>query len=148
MEKTKEPNWLLEEERGHYARSCVSFEELPVWQDARLLVRHIYELTGQPTFARDRSFNDQIRRAAISVMNNIAEDYERGSEVELTRFLFIAKGSCGEVRSMLYAARDLNLTTPEATAEIYQLCLSLSRQLAGFIRHLEAKRTKTSRATG
>ena len=147
MEKSSHPSRLLEE-RVASARSYTSLEDIPVWRDARQLVQSVYELTKQAAFVRDRSFCDQIRRAALSVMNNIAEGYERGSEVELARYLYIAKGSCGEVRSMLYAAQDLKMTTPDATTEIYSLCLSGSRQLAGFIRHLEAKRAKTSRAHG
>lgn len=147
-EKTAEQNWLIEEDGGKFTRSFVSFENVPVWQDSRLLVQSIYELSRQPGFARDRSFCDQFRTAALSVMNNIAEGYERGSEAELIRFLYIAKGSCGEVRSMLYAARDLKMLTEDVTLQTHQLCLSVSRQLAGFIRHLEAKRTNTSLTLG
>ena len=144
--KTDELSWLLEEDSGKSPRSFVSFENVPVWKDSRLLVRRSYELSRQPGLASDRSFCDQFRRAALSVMNNIAEGYERGSEAELNRFLYIAKGSCGEVRSMLYAAQDLKMLSNDDKAEVHELCLSLSRQLAGFIRHLEAKRANISRA--
>ncbi len=146
--KTEELNWLLQEGSEQLTRSFVSFENLPVWQDARRLVVAIYELTKAAPCAKDRPLTDQIRRAALSVMNNIAEGYERGSEVELSRFLYIAKGSCGEVRSILYAIEDLKLSTPEILRERQILCLSISRQLGGFIRHLEDRRTKTARTHG
>ena len=81
------------------------FEEFKIWQDARELVGEIYAFTGG---VRDYGFNDQIQRAAVSVMNNIAEGAEAGSVSMFKRFLLIAKGSCGEVRSMLYIASDLN----------------------------------------
>ncbi len=87
MEKSNHLSHLVKEERGPTARSYVSFEDMPVWQDARRLVQRVYELTKQAAFVRDRSFSDQMRRAALSVMNNIAEGYERGSEIELARYL-------------------------------------------------------------
>lgn len=80
------------------------FEELRVWSDARCLVRDIYALT-EPI--KDWSFKDQLRRAAVSVMNNIAEGSESGSDANFIKFLNISKGSCGEVRSMLYLIEDL-----------------------------------------
>lgn len=85
-----------------------SFEELWIWQQARALVRQVYSdfCAGTPG-GRDFGFRDQIQRAAISIMNNIAEGFERESDAEFARFLEIAKGSCGEVRSMYYAAEDL-----------------------------------------
>ena len=80
------------------------FEELRVWKDARILVKNVYTLT-EPL--KDWGFKDQIRRAAVSVMNNIAEGSEAGSDANFTKFLNIAKGSCGEVRSMLYLLDDI-----------------------------------------
>ncbi len=80
------------------------FEELRVWQDSRRLVGDIYALT-EPI--KDWGFKDQIRRASVSVMNNIAEGSESGSDSNFVKFLNIAKGSCGEVRSMLYLMEDL-----------------------------------------
>ena len=77
------------------------FEELPVWQDAIELAVKIYELTGRPAFNRQYSLRDQLERAGVSVSNNIAEGFERGTTPELLTFLYIARGSCGEVRSML-----------------------------------------------
>ncbi|PSQ92571.1 MAG: four helix bundle protein, partial [Bacteroidetes bacterium SW_4_67_19] len=78
------------------------FEDIESWQKARRLARRIYELTGNGDFARDFGLRDQIRRAAVSIMSNIAEGFERGSRREFARFLDIAKASAGEVRSPLY----------------------------------------------
>ena len=93
------------------------FEELWIWQQARILVREIYSDFGPGTPAeRDFGFRDQIQRAGVSVMNNIAEGFERGTDPNFARYLDIARGSCGEVRSMYYAAEDLTYVTP-STAE-------------------------------
>jgi four helix bundle protein len=77
------------------------FEELPVWKDAIELAVQIYDLTSRPTFKSRYSLRDQLERAAVSVSNNIAEGFERGTTQELLTFLYIARGSGGEVRSML-----------------------------------------------
>ena len=84
------------------------FEDLRVWQEARRLVGRIYSAFGDATPAgRDFGFRDQVRRASVSVMSNIAEGFERCSEVEFARFLDIAEGSSGEVRSLLCVAKHL-----------------------------------------
>lgn len=83
-----------------------SFEQLEVWQLSRELARHIYALTKTPPLARDFGLRDQIRRAATSIMFNIAEGFERGGDKEFLQFLSLAKGSCGEVRAQLYVASD------------------------------------------
>lgn len=77
------------------------FEDLPVWQEAIRLAERVYALTEDGAFARQRSLQDQLERAAVSVSNNIAEGFERGTTAELLAFLYIARGSAGEVRSML-----------------------------------------------
>ena len=77
------------------------FEQLPVWQAAIKLGQEIYAFTSKPAFRRQRSLRDQIERAAVSISNNIAEGFERGTTQELLTFLYIARGSAGEVRSML-----------------------------------------------
>ena len=82
------------------------FEELIAWQKARVLTREIYEVTEHGSFARDYGLKDQIRRAAVSIMSNIAEGFERGRPSEFHQFLSIAKGSCAELRSQLYIALD------------------------------------------
>lgn len=83
-----------------------NFEDLQIWQESRIFIKEIYTSFSQ---IKDFGFRDQIQRASVSVMNNIAEGFERDSDKEFARFLFIAKASCGEVRSMLYLACDLEL---------------------------------------
>ena len=77
------------------------FEDLEAWQLSRELTNQIYTITKRESICRDFSFVDQIRKAAISIMNNIAEGFERGSNKDFVKFLFIARGSAGEVRSLL-----------------------------------------------
>jgi len=82
------------------------FEDIPVWQHARELVKAIYRVARSGEFSRDRGLVDQIRRAAVSITSNIAEGHERGTTTDLILFLYYAKGSAGEVRSQLYNAED------------------------------------------
>lgn len=83
------------------------FEDLPVWRSAKDLALNVYQITKNQRFRRDYSLADQIRRASIYVPSNIAEGFERGSRKELIEFLYIAKGSIGEVRSQLQVCREL-----------------------------------------
>jgi four helix bundle protein len=83
-----------------------SFQDLIAWQKARPLTARIYQVTTEGAFARDFGLKDQIRRAAVSVMSNIAEGFERGRPSEFHQFLSIAKGSCAELRSQLFVALD------------------------------------------
>src|SRR6266567_7748197 len=83
------------------------FEDFIAWQKARKLTRQIYKATNLPAFSRDFGLKDQIRRAAVSIMSNIAEGFERGRPSEFHQFLSIAKGSCAELRSQLYVALDV-----------------------------------------
>ena len=84
----------------------IRFEDLVAWQKGRELARNIYAVTTAENFGRDYGLKDQIRRAAVSVMSNIAEGFERAGKAEFHQFLVIAKGSCAEVRSQLYVALD------------------------------------------
>ena len=86
-----------------------NFEDLEIWKDARVLTRAIYQLTRDVKFAKDFALRDQIRRAAISVMSNIAEGFERGGNQEFIQFLFIAKASCGAKRAHNYTWPWTNL---------------------------------------
>jgi four helix bundle protein len=83
-----------------------NFEELAIWKEARRLTQIIYQLTKTDKFSRDFALRDQIRRAAVSIMSNIAEGFERGGNQEFLQFLYVAKASCGEVRSQLYVGLD------------------------------------------
>jgi four helix bundle protein len=83
-----------------------NFEDLNVWKQARQLTQEVYRLTKTEKFLKDFGLRDQIRQAAISIMSNIAEGFERGGNQEFIQFLYVAKASCGEVRSQLYVALD------------------------------------------
>ena len=93
------------------------FEDLWIWQRARELVKEIYNDFRTGPCSKDYGFRDQIQKAGVSIMNNIAEGFERHTDSEFARFLDIAKGSCGEVRSMYYTAEDLGYINSE-TADI------------------------------
>ena len=109
------------------------FEDIIAWQKAKNLTLILYRIFKN---SRDFAFRDQILRASVSIMNNIAEGFERKGDKELSKFLYIAKGSCGEVRSMLYLAKELNYVTTENFNRIYNLSLEISRILSGFIKTL------------
>jgi four helix bundle protein len=85
-----------------------NFADLEIWQAARDLTKGIYTITKFAQFSKDFGLRDQMQRAAVSIMSNIAEGFERGGNQEFVQFLYIAKGACGEVRSQLYAALDQN----------------------------------------
>lgn len=109
------------------------FEDIIAWQKARKLSLEIY-LTFKSN--KDFSFRDQIQRAAVSIMNNIAEGYERSSNKEFRNFLFIAKGSCGEVRSMLSLAKDLKYISEDEYVKLENECIQISKILSGLIKTL------------
>jgi len=113
------------------------FEDLHVWQDARALVNSIYTTSKQRDFYRDLSLREQIRRATISAMSNIAEGFERGTRKEFIQFLSIAKGSVGEVRSQLYIALDQEYMNQTKFSELKELAVTLSRRIATFMAYLE-----------
>lgn len=113
------------------------FEDLHVWQDARVLVKDIYAASKQRDFYRDIGLREQIRRAATSTMSNIAEGFERGTRKEFIQFLNIAKGSVGEVRSQLYVALDQEYLTESRFKELREQATALSRRIASFISYLD-----------
>ena len=101
-----------------------------VWRKSKDLSLAIYRITGDREFARDFGLRDQIRRAAVSVMSNIAEGFERYSRTEFKHFLAVARGSASEVRSQLHLARELNYVSEKDFQELYALCMEVSRMLA------------------
>jgi len=109
------------------------FEDVLSWQKSKELTLLVYQLFKNN---RDYSFLDQIKRACISIGNNIAEGFERKSNKEFIYFLYIAKGSCGEVRSMVYVALDLGYISKSEFAKTNQLCLEISRLISGLIKTL------------
>ena len=110
-----------------------------MWQVARVLTRRVYEITNEGTFARDWGLRDQMRRAAVSVMSNIAEGFESRTQALFIDFLGRAKGSAGEVRAQLYVASDAKYLSPQQFAELHQLAESCSRQLRSFMTYLESE---------
>jgi four helix bundle protein len=113
------------------------FEDIEAWQMARELSVTVYRLTTKGGFDRDYGMKDQIRRASVSIMNNIAEGFERGSNKDFAKFLFISRGSAGEVRSLLYIAKDLGYISADEFENGKDLCCRISGALWGFIQHLK-----------
>ena len=109
------------------------FEDIIAWQKAMDLTVSIYKEFDE---SKDYGFKDQIQRASVSVMNNIAEGFERKSNNEFKYFLFIAKGSCGEVRSMLLLAKKLEKINNQKATELYNLSEEISRMISGLIKTL------------
>ncbi len=107
------------------------FEDLIAWQKARQLTSEIYRITMHGEFARDFGLRDQLRRAAVSVMSNIAEGFERGSRGEFHQFLVVAKASCAEVRSQLYVAQDVGYINQETFDIVIGSTGELSRIIGG-----------------
>ena len=114
------------------------FEELAIFQKARELSKKIYPVTNKEGFKSDFRFVQQIRAAAGSIMDNIAEGFERGGNKEFLNFLYIAKGSCGEVRSQLIRANDVGYLEPDEYKELYTECRRLSAGIMNFIKEIKA----------
>ncbi len=112
------------------------FEDLEGWKISRELANVIYGYCRNSSLQHEFGFKDQIQRASISVMNNIAEGFERGSNKDFVKFLFIARGSAGEVRSMLYIAKDQNSISQEEFDVGLALCMRVSQLCWGLIKHL------------
>ena len=110
------------------------FEDILAWQKAYVLTKEIYEAFRE---CKDYSFRNQIQRAVISIMNNIAEGYERKGNKEFKQFLFIAKGSCGEVRSMLYPALDFKYINNTKFEDCNKLTIEVAKMLSGLIKSLD-----------
>lgn len=113
------------------------FEDVIAWQKARELVKMVYEMTREGDFARDFSLKEQIRRAAVSIMSNIAEGFSRQTDKEFIQFLYIAKGSVSETQSQLYVARDLGYIEIEEFNRVYETASEIARLITGFIRYLQ-----------
>lgn len=113
------------------------FEDILAWQKARVLTQKVYACTKQSLFARDFGLRDQIQRASVSTMANIAEGFERGGDREFIQFLSTSKGSSGEVRSHLYVALDQNYVTQEQFTELFGQAEEVSRLTSGFMTYLQ-----------
>lgn len=120
-----------ESETSPPSRRVDGFEDLIAWQKARALTKAITDLTGVPPVSRKFAFRDQIERATVSVMSNIAEGYERASRAEFHHMLSIAKGSCAEVRSLLYVALDAGYISQNQFNTLSAQALEVSRVVGG-----------------
>jgi four helix bundle protein len=116
------------------------FEDLIAWQKARQLTADIYRMTATGSFARDFGLRDQIQRAAVSVMSNIAEGFDRGSRAEFHQFLVIAKASCAEVRSQLYVALDIGHINEADFNKLRDLTEEVSKIIGGLRAAIQRKR--------
>jgi four helix bundle protein len=114
-----------------------SFEDLQVWKDSRILVKSIYQLTSDGKFSKDFGLREQIQRASVSIMNNIAEGFERNNNKDYIKFLDYSKGSAGEVRSMLYVAIDLGYISQDSFNMHYQMAINIITQISNFIKYLK-----------
>ena len=119
--------------------TIIRFEEIEAWKTARELTNQIYSFTGSGKFSRDYGLRDQIRRAAVSVMSNIAEGFESQTQVMFISYLGRAKASAGEVRSQLYVALDRKYITEEQFKDTYNLADKVSRQIYRFIIYLQSQ---------
>ncbi len=121
------------------------FEDLIAWQKSRVLNKEIYKATLGKKFATDFTLRDQITRASISVMANIAEGFERNGNKEFSQFLSVSKSSAGEVRSHLYVALDLEYITQEQFDELYKLAITCSKIISGLMEYIKNSEMKGSK---
>jgi four helix bundle protein len=122
-----------------------NFEDFEIWKEARALTREIYQLTRDSKFSKDFALRDQIRRAVVSIMSNIAEGFERGGNQEFVQFLYVAKASCGEVRSQLYVALDQSYVTPKDCNDASKSFRRLSIMISNLIDYLKRSGMKGSK---
>ena len=126
------------------SNTITSFQDLIAWQKARTLTAQIYQATAEGKFSRDFGLRDQIRRAAVSVMSNIAEGFERGRPSEFHQFLSIAKGSCAEVRSRLFVALDAGYLPRSQFDLLMAAAVEVARIVGGLRAGVERKRRSQS----
>jgi len=126
------------------ANKITSFQDLIAWQKARILTAKIYRATAEGDFARDFGLKDQIRRAAVSVMSNIAEGFERGRPSEFHQFLSIAKGSCAELRSQLFVALDVGYLDQNDFHALLDTAVEVARIIGGLRAAVQRKKSQSS----
>jgi len=115
------------------------FEEIEAWKNARELTKQIYQLSAIGAFSRDFGLKDQIRRAAVSIMSNIAEGFGSQTQALFIKYLGVAKASAGELRSQLYVALDLGYISPEDLENTISLAEKVSRQIFRFVKYLQSQ---------
>jgi four helix bundle protein len=121
------------------------FEDLEIWKEARDLSKIIFEITDKEPFCKDYKFRDQFRASSGSVMDNIAEGFERDGNKEFIQFLCIAKGSCGECRSQSYRAFDYKYLNQDEFDDLFSRTTQLSRKISSLIGYLKSSEFKGSK---
>jgi four helix bundle protein len=127
--------------------TIIKFEEIEAWQTARELTRMVYEHTRKGEFARDVGLSDQMRRASVSIMSNIAEGFESRTKPLFNDYLGRAKASAGELRAQSYVAKDIGYLNQSEFLQLFELCDICSRQIARFMKYL-AQQPKSVREEG
>jgi len=127
--------------------TIVRFEDIEAWKTARELTRVVYELTHHGEFARDIGLSDQMRRASVSIMSNIAEGFESRTQPLFNDYLGRAKASAGELRAQVYIGKDIGYLNEVEFSQLFELCDKCSRQIAGFMKYL-AQQPKVIREEG
>jgi four helix bundle protein len=116
-----------------------TFEDLEVWRKSRTLAANVYSLSNKELFVKDFGLKDQMRRASVSILSNIAEGFERKSNKEFLYFLNVAKASAGELRAQTYLTLDLKYLTKNEFELILNDIIEISKMLYGLMKHLETK---------
>jgi four helix bundle protein len=118
------------------------FEDLEVWRESRKFVKNIHSLTSKTPFSKDFTLKDQILKSSSSLMDNIAEGFDRDGNKEFIHFLTISKASLSETKSQLYRALDFNYISNEEFSENYELADTIGKQIGGFIKYLKQSEYK------
>ena len=121
------------------------FEDIESWKKARELAKDIYDATRVGPFAKDFALKDQMRRAVVSILSNIAEGFERGGDKEFLQFLAIAKGSAGELRAQLYVAVDQSYLSNEKFEALSHEAVEISQLISGFMKYLKQSELRGSK---
>ena len=119
----------------------IRFEDIEAWQIARDLCRLVYNATKKEKFSKDFSLKDQVCRASVSIMSNIAEGFDSGTNAEFARFLSYSQRSCSELQSELYVALDQGYVTKKEFEEIYSLSDKVKAKIGAFIKYLKNQRS-------
>ncbi|ELR68970.1 S23 ribosomal protein [Fulvivirga imtechensis AK7] len=121
------------------------FEDLKIWQESRKLANKIYEILLSNQEIRDFALKDQINRSSGSIMDNIAEGFDRKGNKEFRQFLTVSRGSCSEVKSQLYMAQDRKLISSDQFEELYESCENISKMAHGLMKYLNSSEYKGSK---